>query len=84
LYERADGIAKSAQTAADRAHAEDLRREASASFWEASVELGDLFLLLLRHAIDHRPEAVRAYLMKALGEDFQELADAVALVEGRL
>jgi hypothetical protein len=83
LYESADRKAKSAATAADRALAEDLRREADASFWAASAELGDLFLLLLRHCLDHRKDALRAYLMQVLGDDFRDLADAVALAEGR-
>jgi hypothetical protein len=84
LYEEADRLARSAATAADRAQAEDLRLEADASFWAASMELADLFLLLLRHCIDHRKDVLRAYLIRVLGEDFQELADQIGLLEGRL
>jgi hypothetical protein len=84
LYEEADRLAKSGESAADRARGEDLRREADATLWAASMELADLFLLIQRHAIDHRRDTVRAYLMLVLGPDFQELADQIALVEGRL
>jgi len=83
MYEHADRLARTAETAADRTLAEDLRREAEASFWAASAELGDLLLLMLRHAIEHRRDTVRAYLMLVLGDDFQELGDAIALAEGR-
>jgi hypothetical protein len=83
VYEEGDRLAKSGESAADRARGEDMRREAEASFWAASVELGDLWLLLFRHAINHRKDTVRAYLMLVLGDDFRELADYIALVEGR-
>ena len=95
---RADlnGIAERFAAANDRAHraavtedaaglaaAEDERFEVAGEFWAAGQELGDLLMLLLRHALDHRPDALRMYLTEALKPELQPLAAAVAKLEGR-
>jgi hypothetical protein len=85
-FAEADRRAWEAATTADREGreaAEDERREAAGAFWAAGRELAELLLLLLRHAADHQPDAVRAYLADMLRPELEPLARAIARLEGR-
>lgn len=63
--------------------AEDQRREAAGEFWAAGQELADLLLLLLRYALNHRPDALRLYLAEALRPELEPLFAAIAEMEQR-
>ena len=62
LYEAADFRAHTAATIENREVAEGERRAANGDFWAAGEELADLFLLMLRFAMQHRPEVIRQCL----------------------
>ena len=82
-FEQADRRAKAAETVADREAAEAERQAVLGEFWAAGEGLADLQLLLLRYAVRHRPEELRALLAEVLRPDLDELADAVAGMEAR-
>jgi hypothetical protein len=65
-----------------RNDAEDLRLDLQGEYHAATNELADLLLMLLRHALDHRPEALTLYLAEALRPELEPLAEAVAGLEG--
>jgi hypothetical protein len=65
-FDAGDRLFNQAQTPADREKAEELRREASAAFWSAGEQLGDLFLLMMRYAVAHRGNALALYLLDVL------------------
>jgi hypothetical protein len=80
-FAAADERLKRAATIEDRSQAEEERHEAMGDLFAAKQELADLFILLLRHAAEHRPTALRIYLADLLREDFGSLAQAIAQVE---
>jgi hypothetical protein len=80
-FEAADRRARRAATISDREVAESERREAAGAFWAVGEDLADLFLLLLRYACRHRPEALAAYLADVLDQEIGPLAEAVARLE---
>jgi hypothetical protein len=82
-FEAADRRAKRAATLADREQAEAERREANGDFWAAGEDLADLLLLLVRYAITHRPEALRAYLADVLRPELEPILDAVVKLEAK-
>ncbi len=57
-----------AEAAGERDQADAEKAEAAGDFWAATAEAADLLLLLLRLALKHRPDALRAYLVDALRE----------------
>jgi hypothetical protein len=59
----------------DREAAAWERSEARGDYQAASRDLADLLLLLVRHALEHRPDALRLYLRELLAD---AIADAVA------
>jgi hypothetical protein len=70
-----------AQTVADAEAAEHERRDIAGEFWRAGSDRGELFLLLLRYAVRHQPEALAALLAQALRRELDQLADAVVALE---
>jgi hypothetical protein len=66
-----------------REAAESKRREAAGEYHAAREALADLGLLLLRHALELRPDAVRLYLLEALKPELQAFARAIVELEGR-
>ncbi len=77
-FDVADRRAKRATTLPEREAAEAERRAAAGDFWTAGQQLAELFLLLLRYAKRHQPEAVRVYLVDLLQPELNELAEAIA------
>jgi hypothetical protein len=82
-FEEADRRTRHAQTLADREDAEAERREANGAFRAAGKDLGELFLLLFRHALAHRPEALQMYLADALRPELAPVLEALAKLEVR-
>jgi hypothetical protein len=69
------------QQQGERAAAEAESMEAAGAYHAASRALADLFLLLLRHAKQHCPDALRTYFVELLRPELDELADAIVAVE---
>ncbi len=82
-FEAADRRAKQAVSLLDREAAEAQRREAEGDFWAAGMQVADLFLLLLRYGIRHRPEALRLYLAELLRPELAPIVEALARLEAR-
>lgn len=80
-FDRADQLARRAQTQADREAAEALRRDAAGQLWASQLDLADLFLLLLRQALQHRRAALASYLTEALQDELEPIAATVARLE---
>ncbi len=89
-------IAECCQAAADLAHraavaeetggreaAEAERQEAAADFWKAGAELAHLCLLLIRHACDHQPDALRLYIVELLRPELEPIVKAIVRLESR-
>jgi hypothetical protein len=81
LFEAADTRAKRAANITDREQYEAERSEVMEDFHACNRDLADLFLLLLRKAVDHDREAVRVYLVSLLRPELSELADNIARME---
>jgi hypothetical protein len=85
-FQEASDTAWRAAVAVDagaRDAAEEERWAAAGAFHAAREELADLGLLLLRHALELRADAVRLYLSEALRPELQALAAAIVELEGR-
>ena len=67
----------------DREAAEDERRAALGEHFAAGQAIADLGLLVVRHALAYRQEALAAYLADALRPELQAIADAITRLEGR-
>jgi hypothetical protein len=80
-YAAADRRACRAQSIEDYDAAEAERREIAGEFWAAGSELADLLLLLLRHALQHQPDALRLYLAEALRPELGPITAALANLE---
>jgi hypothetical protein len=89
LAERFDAAANRAYRAAvtedqpAREAAEWERLEAFGAYEAAGRDVADLLLLLLRHCLRHRPEALADLLAEALQDELRPLAAAVADLQGR-
>jgi hypothetical protein len=75
--ERREWQARVQGDAGDLAAAELERQEAQGDYHAASLELADLLLLLLRHAIRQRPDALRDLLLRVLTDPVTDIALAV-------
>jgi hypothetical protein len=82
-FAAADSRAKRAARIPDREAAEAERREAEGEFWAAGLDLADLLLLLLRYALQHRPDALRMYLAEALRSELEPIVESLAKLESR-
>ena len=82
-FDAADRRIRQARTIPDREAAEAERRETMGDYYAASAALGDLFLLLFRHAMQHRQEALQTHLVSLLDPELDQLADAIAESERR-
>ena len=82
-FQEAEGRAKAAATIADREAAADERDEAAGQFWSAEQALADVLLLMLRTAMRHRPEELKAYLVDLLRPELEPIIDALARMEAR-
>jgi hypothetical protein len=82
-YEAADRRAKRAATIPVREAAEDERREAEGDFWAAGEQLADLFLLMIRHCKQYRPDILQLYLAELLRPELEPLAQAIIRMEAR-
>ena len=78
----ADRHAREATTQADRDVAEQQRREAMGRHYALEMDMADLFVLLLRHAIEHRPHEVRLLLADALRAELAPIIETIARLEG--
>jgi hypothetical protein len=83
LFEEADARAKRPRTLADKESAEADRLEVMGDFHACSRDLSDLFLLLMRKAIDIDREAVRVHLVSILHPELDELANGIIRLEAR-
>ena len=82
-FESADRRAKRATTIADRELAEADRQDAQGEFFAAGQELADLLLLLLRYGLRHRREALCSYLVEAMRDELEPIAETIARLENR-
>jgi hypothetical protein len=82
-FAEADRRAKRAVAIPDRHAAEDERREAAGEYWGAGNDLAQLFLLLIRYALQHEPDALRLYLVEAIRPELKALAEAITRLEAR-
>jgi hypothetical protein len=62
-----------AEQAGDREPAEDARREAAGDHQALSADLADLYLLLQRHAEEHRADTLRLSIVQLLAGDREAL-----------
>jgi hypothetical protein len=65
-WAEADRLTRQAPNFADRETAEERRRELAGAFWSLQEQLADLHLLLLRYCLQHRPDALKMYLLDVL------------------
>jgi hypothetical protein len=82
-YAEGTRLLHQSQSAADGSAAELLRWEAAGQFDAASLALADLFVFLLRHARERRPELLTAYLAEALQPELLPIAEGLARLEGQ-
>ena len=85
LLERLDAAHRACRAATglpDREAAEAVRREAAGELWYFRQGLADLALLLIRHALEYRREALCASLAEALRPELDLLAESIAKLEG--
>jgi hypothetical protein len=65
-FEVSERAVREAQTLPDREQAEAIRRDAMGKIYAGKVAIGDLFLLMLRTAIETRRDALCRYLADLL------------------
>jgi hypothetical protein len=80
-FAAADERLRRSATIADREAAEAARREAVGEHYGVTRDVADLFLLLLRQALQHRAEALRNYLVKLLAPELDPMAEAIYRLE---
>jgi hypothetical protein len=80
-FEAADQRARAEHDPDARGDAEAAALEATGEHWEASREIADLLLLLLRHAMRHHRDVLHEFIVNLLRPQLNELADALYRLE---
>jgi hypothetical protein len=80
-FEAADQRLQESIVTGERTEAEAAALEATGEYWEASREIADLLLLLLRHAMRHHRDVLHEFIVNLLRPQLNELADALYRLE---
>lgn len=80
-FDAAERLARHSRSQIEREAAEAARLDALGEHWAASMDLADLLLLLVRKAMQHRPDALRTYLVDLLRPELEPISEALIRLE---